>query len=385
MYGESVFMKVLLLYQYLNHKSTVSALAEHLAPEGIEIECLDILNLDFISGRVGHSSFIRLLYTLWIKYGKMRRLFSNNLKKKFIVSQIQDFDIVDVHSYSLFYNSIIPSVKKMGKPLIIMLWGSDFYRASDEELEQKRVGFEAADIIHVESDCVKADFLKVFPEYEHKIYVVQFGLNQLEWIKESLESPLVPTLIERDIFDSKLIVTCGYNGSKGQQHLQMIEAIDQQEYSVKKRIHIVIPFTYGGDEEYKKQIIKALDNTCVSYTILDKRLSDEQLVELRRISQIAVNIQVTDSFSASIQEHFMAGSVQIVGDWLPYDMFYNQGLYALKTSIKDLVMNISDVVNKYNEYKVKCANNGHLAYGFSSWTAIVPKWKAMYNRALTVK
>lgn len=372
-------MKVLLFYQYLNHTSTVTALAEHLKEKGIEIDCLDYLNLDFVSGKLGRKSYLKGIYRFWLLYGRCRELVACHLRKKYFLAQVKDYDVVDIHFYSLFYNQIIPDIKKKKKSLIIMIWGSDFYRASEKELEQKRLGFEAADIIHVESDSVKADFLKKLPEYEHKIFVVQFGLNQLEWIKRANEHPIVPTLIGRDIFENKLIVTCGYNGSKGQQHLRMIEAINHQENSVKQRIHLIIPFTYGGDEEYKKQIITSLNKTDVTYTMLDKRLSDEQLVELRRISQIAVNIQVTDSFSASIQEHFMAGSVQIIGKWLPYDVFYKQGMYAVTISLEELPSCIADVITNYSYYKNKCESNSDLEYKFSSWDYVVPRWESMYR------
>lgn len=378
-------MKVLLLYQFLNHTSTVSALAEHLKPHGIDVDCLDLPNLNFLSGKRGNYSFLRRWNTVWMKYGKMRRIVTERIKAFFIIRQLKDYDIVDIHFYSLFYNKVIPAIKRARKPLVIMIWGSDFYRASEKDLEQKRLGFEAADIIHVESECVKADFLKKFPEYERKIYVVQFGLNQLEWIKKAMERPIILTLVGRDIFENKLIVTCGYNGSKGQQHLRMIEAINQQEHTVKQRIHIVIPFTYGGDEEYKNQIISALDKAGVTYTILDKRLSDEQLVELRRLSQIAVNIQVTDSFSASIQENFMAGSVQIVGEWLPYEVFYNQGLFAIQTSMDNLCDNIGHVIKNFDDCALKCKRNKEIAYQFSSWEYVLPKWAKLYNALLTSK
>ena len=369
-------MKVLLLYQYLNHTSTVSSLADHLKPEGINVDCLDLPTLSFTSGKVGHSRFIRFLYNIKL----IRHFFSKVLKTKYVLSQIQDYDIIDIHSYSLFYNEIIPTIKKSGKPLIIMIWGSDFYRASAEDLEAKRLGFTLADIVHLESEQVRCDFIKVYPEYKNKTYVVQFGLNQLDWLKQAMETPLsATTLIDNQLFNHKLIVTCGYNGSKGQQHLKMVEAINQQPDIIKSKIHVIIPFTYGGDNHYKNEISCALNQGHISYTILDKHLSDEQMVELRRISHITVNIQITDSFSASIQEHFMAGSVQIIGDWLPYDVFYNQGLYALKTSIERLKEAITEVINNYSQYLALCKNNQNIIYRFSAWSYIVPKWVALYN------
>lgn len=372
-------MKVLLLYQFLNHTSTVSSLSDCLRPEGVEIECLDLVNLNFVSGHHGHQDWLSNLYRLWMRYGKMRRFLSEKMEEKYILSQIRDYDVIDIHFYGLFYNRIIPAVKKARKPLIIMIWGSDFYRASQQELEKKNQGFDMADIIHVESESVKNDFLNIFPQYKDKIYVAQFGLNQLDWLKGAMKSPVVPTLIEKETINNKLVVTCGYNGSKGQQHLKIIEAIGKQSKDVKEKIHIVIPFTYGGDNAYKSELEEALDKAEVTYRILDKRLSDEQMVELRRISNIAVNIQITDSFSASVQEHFMAGSIQIIGEWLPYDVFYDQGLYAVKTTEDLLDKNICNVISNYELYHNRCIPNSEKIYEFSSWKNIKKKWIEMYR------
>lgn len=373
-------MRVLLLYQYLNHRDTVSALSNHLNSLGVEIECLDLPNLDYNSGRAGLSMFLRR----FVKVDSVRKFILSVLRKYYIISQINKYDIIDIHSYSLYYNRVIPAIKKRGKKLIIMIWGSDFYRASEKELQQKKLGFDTADIIHVESEHVKEDFLRIFPEYKDKIYIVQFGLNQLDWLKSSMKTPLLnTTLIENDILRTKLIVTCGYNGFRAQQHLIIIDAIGKLPLEYKKQIHIVIPFTYGGDKEYEEELINALKHDSVTYTILNKRLSDEQLVELRRISNIAINIQITDSFSASIQEHFMAGSVQIIGDWLPYDVFYNKGLYAVRTSLDNLAFNIDEVVANYAIYSEKCKNNSDIIYRFSSWKYVTPLWVSMYKKCLS--
>ena len=116
-------MKVLLLYQFLNHSNLVGALADHMRPYGIDIDCLDLPTLSFLSGKKGRSNFFRRLYLLWERIGKLRRVFSVFLKSRYIMAQIKDYDIVDIHSYDLYYNNIIPMIKKSGKPLIIMIWG----------------------------------------------------------------------------------------------------------------------------------------------------------------------------------------------------------------------------------------------------------------------
>lgn len=373
-------MKVLLLYQFLNHSNLVGALADHMRPKGIEIDCLDLPTLSFLSGKKGRSNFFRRLYLLWERIGKLRRVFSVFLKSRYIMAQIKDYDIVDIHSYDLYYNNIIPKIKKSGKPLIIMIWGSDFYRATPETLEKRRPGFAMADIIHLETESVKADFLQVYPEFESKIRIVQFGLNQLDMLNEAMRQPIDQvTLIPEDAYKNKLIVTCGYNGIDSQQHAIMIEALSKLPESIRQRIYVLVPFTYGWKPEYKDSVINCLNKSKLPYTLLDQRLSDNQITELRRISNIVINIQVTDSFSASLQEHMMAGSVMVVGDWLPYQVFDNAGLFMIKTSLSELEKNINEAVEKYDFYKEKSIVNKQRAYNLSSWEGVSDKWVNIYK------
>lgn len=377
-------MKVLLLYQFLNHSNLVGALADHMRPYGIDIDCLDLPTLSFLSEKKGKTSIYRTLYLIWEKIGKLRRVVSVFFKTKFIMAQLNDYDVVDIHSYDLYYNEIIPKIKKKGKPMIIMVWGSDFYRATKEALEMKRRGFSMADIIHLETESVKADFLQVYPEFESKIRIVQFGLNQLDMLKEAMRQTIDQvTLIPEDAYKNKLIVTCGYNGIDSQQHSIMIEALSKLPDNVRQRIYVLVPFTYGWKPEYKDEVIKCLNNSKLSYSLLDQRLSDSQITELRRISSIVINIQVTDSFSASLQEHMMAGSVMIVGDWLPYKVFDDAGIFLIKTTLGGLRDKIEDVITHYDMYKEKSLLNKENVYKLSSWKGVATKWVDIYKESLS--
>ena len=372
-------MKVLLLYQYLNHTRLVKSLADVMEAYDIDIECLDFPTLHFISRREGRSAYKTKLFHFFSHFGKMGRVVNRPLSQRYIIDQLDDYNVIDIHSYDLFYNNIIPIIKSRGLFLIIMVWGSDFYRASRRELEEKRKGFFMADIIHLESENVKDDFLKVYPEFEDKIRIVQFGLNQLETIKMLMEEPEKRcTLIKRNILQDKIIVTCGYNGIKSQQHKLMINALGELPSKVKEKLYVMMPFTYGGSEQYKKEIDKCLKKTKLPYTLLDRKLSEEEVAELRIISNVVINIQTSDSFSASLQEHMMAGSVLIVGDWLPYDVFAKQGLYYLKTDIDNLSNVVEKVLLNYSHYSEQTHMNRQLIYDFSSWNSVSREWASMY-------
>ena len=89
---------------------------------------------------------------------------------------------------------------------------------------------------------------------------------------------------------------------------------------------------------------------------------------MRIISDIAICIQNSDGLAASVREHIMAGSVFIGGDWLPYTLFLEEGMYFRPTSLDNLSNTIEDVIENIKEEKRKCQKNTELMYNHSSWT-----------------
>ena len=77
--------------------------------------------------------------------------------------------------------------------------------------------------------------------------------------------------------------------------------------------------TYGLTAEYLNQIIDHLKKTGLSYIILSDFLTKKEVAKLRLITDIAINISISDAYSASVQEQIYAENIVITGNWLPYD------------------------------------------------------------------
>lgn len=124
----------------------------------------------------------------------------------------------------------------------------------------------------------------------------------------------------------------------------------------------------------------ALKDVAFCYDIIIQRMTELQLLSLRKISDIVVNIQVIDSLSASLQEHIFCGGVLIAGEWLPYSLFTDHGIYYIKSGVSDLSEKLLDTIQNLDTLKRKCGDNGQRIYALTSWQAVIERWKDIYLR-----
>ena len=230
---------------------------------------------------------------------------------------------------------------------------------------------------------MKKDFLDYYQTYEEKIRLAHFGLEQLEELYGMLKAPetLERSFLTIDSSD-KIIVTCAYNASPAQHHEQMISAIGELPEELKKKIALLFPMTYGGDEYYIKRIKDCVCNLSVPYQIISRSLSMKEVLTLRILSGIVLNIQESDAFSASLQEHIMAGGILIAGDWLPYSILEANDIKYIKTSLSELKEKIEGCILHFEEFQEQCAGNREKMYRLSSWKYVIKDWTAIYRELI---
>ena len=149
---------------------------------------------------------------------------------------------------------------------------------------------------------------------------------------------------------------------------------------MQKKLAVVFPMTYELEEEYLATVQNALKDVAFCYDIIIQRMTELQLLSLRKISDIVVNIQVIDSLSASLQEHIFCGGVLIAGEWLPYSLFTDHGIYYIKSGVSDLSEKLLDTIQNLDTLKRKCGDNGQRIYALTSWQAVIERWKDIYLR-----
>lgn len=297
--------------------------------------------------------------------------------------------IIDMPGFNVFQFLWIENIwvafsemlTKKCKRLNLCIGGSDFYRAREAELEYKRTLIEKADVISGETDDIIADFLQVYPEVKDRIRQVNFGIDVLDEI-DVVEDVEVSKLREQlNISDIKMVITCGHNGNKSHQHIAMIHALDKMENNITEQACFVFPMTYPeNNDSYIKEVTEALERTKLDYRILMDFMNEKQMAEYAVMSDVMLHVQTTDQLSSTMLEEMYAGTVSVVGGWLPYEMLKKRGIIFWDIDdIGELTNVLADIVMRIDYYREMCKINKAKIQELSSWKSISKKWIEMWK------
>lgn len=347
--------------------------------------CVDALCMDNLQ-LVKHSDnkykrSTRLLLSLFkdCKSNLIKRVARKLLASQMLKDMMKGYDLVDFHYFSINYLPFMEFCHRKDIPFDITLWGSDLMRANETTLIEKKVGFDKCRYIKGAENLQQKLAEKYSHEYDSKVRCVYWGNSDFEVID------YLPSIKVEEFRDSmlnnevKVIVTCGYNGSEGQNHMAIIEAIQGLSEEIKAKVSFLFPMTYGATSEYVSKVRNALDKAGVHYTIIDKYISAEEIAAIRLVSDVVVNIQKTDAFSGSLQGHLYCNNVLIIGEWLNYVPLDNNNVYYIKTSIAELTSKIEGVLSDLPKYKDLCLGNHEKMANLTSWKAVLTQWAVAYQ------
>lgn len=377
--------RVLLLYYYYHHHQMVEYMAASMLDYGVGVDVLCMDNLRMVRNSDLKSGGLTMLllrffeaHNTGIVYRVVRKLFAKQLLK----SLMRQYDLMDFHAFAMAYIPYMQYCVQQGKPYDITLWGSDIMRASAESIAAKRYGF-------AHCRCIKAsENLQVVVEEKYpglfgsKFKTVYWGNNDFEVIdRVRLSYDDVAAIKESFLPDAgeKTIVTLGYNGSKGQNHGEMLAAIDSLPAKLKGNIYLLLPLTYGATEEYLREVESKVKRLNVLYTIYAQRIPVEDIAKIRLVSDVVVNMQDTDAFSGSLQDHLYCNNLLVIGEWLNYIALDNVGMYYIKTSYESLPENITKVLIDLTSYKQKCEDNYIKMKQLTSWKCVLLRWAETYK------
>ena len=370
-----VMKRIIIIYEPVSQKHLINSIIKYCTTQNLLIDAFCLGDFTNNGCPIPISRFDKYISKYYKKryVGAILRLlfFSRFLKK---ISK--GYDYIDITFFTPIYYNFLDFLIKNNKSYKITIWGSDFYRSTKKDLNRKRYYLENATQIQVETDLVKQDILKCFPSILNKIFVCNYGIELFENIDKLRGRD--SNILGIDTYD-RIVLTCGYNGSRGQQHKEIIKAISSLSKEVRDKLFIIIPMTYGiPDSNYLNDIKSDIDKLDIPYRIFTNRLNDDELAELRIRSNIVVNIQITDALSSSLIEHIYAGSILIAGDWLPYSILTDAGIQYTSTSLESLDKVIFSVVNNIKEEFEKCSNNIKNAYLLSSWSNVSHKLRDLF-------
>ena len=379
-------MKVLLIYPYRSQYNLVRNYAARVRKNGVELDylCID----DYV-----YDNYTGLKWSLWLTFCCwvyphikvfIQRHLSPRLLRPFFVDKsynfIGQYDLIDFHGYISTYNSIMKICKTKDIQFDVTLWGSDILRANEEDFRLKQYGFQNCRFVKGTENLLQNLRERGGTVYDSKMRLVYFGNSDFDAIDSLTEERM--SELKQQMYGNisgKLIMICGYNGISHQNHEKIIDAIALVKDDIKDKVHLVFPLTYGGSPEYIQNIRKKLERLGMSYTMLTRYLSTEEMATLRKSANIVVNIQSTDDLAGSLQDHLYCGNICIIGEWLNYIIYDRNGVHYIKTSIEKLADNMRYYVNNYAEEQAKCKHNKEIMHNLLSWESNINNWIKIYG------
>jgi hypothetical protein len=373
-------VKILTITDYPGSWPYVPELLENLHKfKNVQTGILDIFNLTYKKTDGSEIKYKR--NALLLKIPVANKFYKYTLGKKILREVEKDYDIVNIHFLAFYYILFAKDIKKLGKKLILSVWGSDFYRVNKVIKRLLNIIFKRADIINFLNPETAKYFLQFYKRYENKVKLLHYGLHSLDVIKNIIHSEnQAASKKTLGIAENSLVICCAYNGSPGQQHLSILKEIYKISPQLPNNYLLVVPLTYATPIEYKEEIIRFLNESKFNYKIFDKMLDNEDLARLRIASDIIITMQITDQLSASIQEIFFCGNLVISGAWLPYKVFEDKGIFFIKTvDFESLSVTLLNSINTFGSIKAKCSTNPEKIYKFSNWQDIIQDWINLYS------
>lgn len=298
-----------------------------------------------------------------------------------------DFDVFHFHYVSPEYLTLLKYISK-DKKIIFSFWGSDlFQQAGLENYKIQYRGLERADYITLNTPEMQEAFLTKFGRnFINKIRTAYFILNELKFEQiNSINSERVISEFKNKnkIPLYKKIVTIGYNASSKQRHIEILKILAELKPEVKEKIHIVIPLSYGLQYEsknYPDEIEKIVCKIGIGTTLVYKYQETKELAEFTIASEIKLNVRETDCLNASLIESLAAGNIVVNGAWLPYGKLRRLGIYYREIEkLEDLLNIIPDILENFEDEKLKVRNNYKIIREFFSVKNLVKDWTGLYD------
>ena len=315
------------------------------------------------------------------KGGPLKTLYIYLLQFNSVIKE-GHYDIINLHFVEWFelISAVLLKIIKKSK-LVLSYWGSDLLRIDDKILLVEGTLVRCADYVTFDNGDLKIKFEKLYKWSDRiKNETVMFGLPILEIINEKRRDEKSEIRKKFGIPINKKVIAIGYNGILEQRHLEVLKYIDSLGINFKNCIFLLLHMSYGGTEEYRREVALATQKTGCECLIIENFLSDEEVADLRIVTDIFINAQTTDAFSGSVCENLFAGTLVINAAWLRYQEFEK---YDFQFSEFDDFDSLPEYICDALQCEYDLSENKKLVWNLRSWECCAPKWERVYREVLS--
>jgi hypothetical protein len=283
-----------------------------------------------------------------------------------IGARFQGYNVYHFHFVSaknVFPAFFLPRQAK----LVVSFWGSDLMRnAENFEHFVVRQALMRANVITIQSAELREMLLTKFGrELSPKVRVNPFLLEEKIFKDlEAISTPQDPARLKAIGLDpDKVNIAVGHNAHEENQHIRVAAELAKLSPDLQSKINVIFPLTYGESNpqklrKYIDKIHHRLRDTAIAYQVIDRYLDWEELVMLRRHTDVLLHFPVTDALSGAATEAMYAGTIVCTGAWLPYGTFKRAGLKFFEVeNVSDIHSLLDHILKDVAEIKRNHASN----------------------------
>ncbi len=250
---------------------------------------------------------------------------------------------------------------------ICSFWGSDLYRNNSRKNNfYVEKALKNASKITIQTSEM-ADFLlqKHGDSLSHKIIIAQFVLDlnvfkSIDTYRDKIEL-LYDFKDQLGIEKGHIVLGVGYNANKAFNHIEILKQVHKLDKTLKQKITCVLSLTYGRKEPYLKTLKEEISKYDFNIVCLHDYLDSQAISKLRLITDIQIQLPVSDALSSSVTEVLYAGNNVIAGSWLPYEIYERNNIELssvdsveeLSDTLASLILTINNNLMDINKRKKK--------------------------------
>lgn len=288
------------------------------------------------------------------------------------------FDYVNIHYVKPDYFFILDYLKKYSSKLVLTPWGSDIYRVSGLYKYFVKQIFTKSDYTTGADDRFTNDYRRIFQVPKNKMVFCNLGVEAIEYIVKHKDLIDTNEAKHQLGIDNSYVITCGYNATMAQRHLEIIDAINKIKTYLPLNLLLLFPLTYPNNPDYVmeiKQRVKEYDLQAVFY---EDYVDVSRLFLLRQATDMFVHIQITDASCASLREYLLCEKKVVNGGWLHYPELIKNG-HKPFFEVKSLEYLEQSIIDAYKSAPIQLEEDLLSFLKEKQWKVRIKDWDNLFS------
>lgn len=283
------------------------------------------------------------------------------------------YEVVNYHYLSNETLRCWREIYRITNKTLLMPWGSDVLRRSRRYTRRMREYVQHYDYIGSSDNLrFKNELREILSIREERFVDLDFGSESIDRL---IDNKNVGREKAKELLgiNNKFIITIGYNAFESQHHIEILDSLSEVKNKLPQNTLLVFPMTYGQRRQVGR-VEKRVKELGYDYLIFDKYLSYQEIVNLRKCSDMFIHAQTTDSNSASLAEYLFCEAIVVNASWLRYEHFEQFGEpYYLFSDFKELPSVIETAIEggtRVNDDLIVFLRQYSWAYKTTQWVSL---------------